>query len=150
MRSLVLAVAALILVSACSKNAPPPRARSNTGGSETLRPAGPNWSAMMKKVRNLEPRRNKIIELMQDAVSEYDHYKRSAKAGSPDIKRLNNAKNLKGEAGDLYDVLREDVARAAGNEDLGDKLWDKRMRSFQTTFDKLSKKVRRIEFINPK
>lgn len=149
MKSLAPLVALILIASACTKG-PPPTAKTSGGDrsapSQTLKRAAPNWGAMIGKVRNLDQRRDKIISLMQDAVSEFDHYKRSEKSGSPDKKRLESAKNYKLEAGDLYDGLREDVTRAAGGEDRGDQLWEKRLRAFQTKFDKLSKKVRRIEF----
>ncbi len=153
MRSPALAVAVLFVAASCNK-APPPTAIINDGrdgdvaaqSRRDARKVAPNWAKMINKVRNLDQRRDKIIDLMEDSVSEYDHYKRSVKADTPDRKRLENAKRLQLEAGDLEDVLFEDVVRAAGGDDLGDQLWNKRLRTFQTKFDKLSKKVRRIEF----
>lgn len=144
---ILVALAALALPSCGDSQKRKPIAPSrNTNKPNAQKPSGPNWAAMFKKVRNVPARTEKIIQLMSDAVSEHDHYKRSVKAGSEDKARLKKAQDLKIEAGGLYDELQMDVFDAAGNDDLGQRLWDKRLANFQARYDRHARKIRRIEF----
>ncbi|MAG56664.1 MAG: hypothetical protein CMJ83_10275 [Planctomycetes bacterium] len=156
-RLLILTLAPLLLVG-CAPEPRPQTARRGNGeggynsGSGTQKPKGPkyNYTQMMSKARNVESRKTKILELMDEAVTKYTQYKRDAKAGTPNKALLKAAQNLKIRAGTIYDELYEDVISCAPNEDVGDRLWNMRLRTFQTTYDRQSKKVRRIEFISTK
>jgi len=119
-----------------------PRSSSTSTGQQARGPKY-DWTGMLSKVRNIEARKNKILELMREAVKSYDAYKQS---GKTDKASLATAKKLKIDAGDLYDEMYDDVTSAAPNERVGEKLWSMRLRTFQSSYDRLSKKVRRIEF----
>ena len=56
------------------------------------------------------------------------------------------AQKLHEKANNIDDMLRKDVFEIAGSDDMGEKLWDKRFRNYQNKWDRLSKKVRRIQF----
>ena len=101
---------------------------------------------MAARVRNSEARQEQALSLLDQAVSEYEHYKRSTKAGSDDRSRLEKAQKLHEEANNIDDMLREDVFEVAGSDDMGEKLWNQRFRNYQNKWDRLSKKVRRIQF----
>ena len=101
---------------------------------------------MAARVRNSEARQEQALSLLDEAVSEYEHYKRGKKAGSEDRTRLEKAQRLHEEANNIDDMLREDVFEVAGSDDMGEKLWNQRFRNYQNKWDRLSKKVRRIQF----
>ena len=150
MHRLLILLVLLLLLPGCGndKGQKPIASQRNgaTQGRTQLKPSGPNWAAMMRKVSNSKSRQDKILELMSAAVSEHAQYKLSVKRGSPDTSRLKKAQELKENAGTLYDELQMDVFEAAGNDDLGEQLWDQRLSMFQRRYDGFAKKVRRIEY----
>ena len=152
MRIPLILVALVVLVSACAKKSTPAVERRSGGRPSAGKPAdsgtrkpAPNWAAMANKVPNLGSRCEEALGLLQDCVSEYDHYKRSVKAGSPDRARLKKAQRLLQEADDIDDMLREDIEEAAGGVDMSDTLMLKHraLNTYQRKWEKLAKKVRR-------
>lgn len=147
-RLLILTLTVLLLPGCGNEPKPKPIAPRSGGSSTSNVPKGPahDWASMMDKVKNVKPRTEKILNLIEDAVSAHDKYKRTAKAGTPDESLKQKAIRLKQEAGDLLEMLQEEVYDAAPNSELGYELWDKRMGAFQRKYDRLYKKVRRIDF----
>jgi hypothetical protein len=140
----LLAVIGLALLPvACGKGANTRTAGSNTRQGElqssqpSTRPAGPDWTAMYARVPGKE-RIGQIVELLKQAQA----IKAQADAASGDRKKqlIDEAKEKYQEAGDLYDVLQEDVAR------IDAKLWEMRFRDLQADWDRYSKGLRRLGY----
>jgi hypothetical protein len=141
--TVLLPLVAILALVACGPEAPPNKPIETNGsdrsGSSAPAPAkGPDWSAMIAKIKNLESRKTEVLSLMQQAVDKFGEYK-----VSKDRAVLDQVKDLKEQAGSIYDEIIEDLAKAAGGTKLGDELLKKRLSSFESSFQRLANMVSR-------
>jgi hypothetical protein len=138
--TVLLPLVAILALVACGPEAPPNKPIETNGsdrsGSSAPVPKGPDWSAMIAKVKNLESRKTEVLNLMQQAVDKFGEYK-----VSKDRAVLDEVKELKEQAGSIYDEIMEDLARVAGGRE--DELLKKRLGSFEAHFQRLANMVSR-------
>ena len=133
--------AALALLSACSQSRRPPAADPGTSAPSTQTrstPSAPSkdWKALAKRVRNREEREKQILSLLDEAE---DARKESEGATGEEKKKLvTKAKDLYAEAGDVYDLLKEEV------EQIDKQLWNQEFGAVQNRWDLRSKKLARL------
>ena len=113
------------------------RPRDVQSTQPSVKPAGKDWSAMYARVPGKE-RMTQIVDLLKEAQS----IKVQADKATGDERKhlIDAAKEKYQEAGDMYDMLQEDVAR------IDEKLWEMRFRDLQSSWDSHSKGLRRLGY----